>query len=106
MYAFHIPEHAAAVMVSRCWDLGDIFITHGASDLIEHGNVEVGLLLMRHWAGDYGLVSEDEQDQRRNTVNRVEGRRFTSLFDAGEACVKVVTQPTLRQTVVCLLRED
>lgn len=68
--------------------------------------MEIGHLLMRHLAGDYGLVSMDQADQERNDACRTEGRNFTSLFDAGEECLKIVTQPAIRSTVVCLARED
>jgi hypothetical protein len=106
MYAIQIPENVAKVTVSRCWNLGTILITQGASDMLDHENIEVGWLLMRHWAEDYGLVSADEKEHIRTTVNRGEGRPFTSLFDAGEDCLKVVTLPTQTRTVVCLTRED
>ena len=106
MYAIHIPEDVAKVTVSRCWNLGEILFTQGASDAVESQSIEVGLLLMRHWAGDYGLISADEVDHLRNAVNRSEGRQFTSIFNAGEDCLKVVTLPTRKRTVVCLTRED
>ena len=106
MYAIHMPEDVAKVSVSRVWNLGEILFTQGASDVVEDQNIEVGWLLMRHWAGDYGLVSADEADHLRNAANRSEGRQFTSVFDAGEDCLKVVTLPTLKRTVVCLTRED
>jgi len=106
MYAIHFPENVAKVIVFRCWNLGDIYITAGVVDLLEHEDFVVELPLIRHWAGDYGLVSMDELDHQQNTVNREEGRRFTSLFEVGEDCLKVVTLMVPRRTVVCLTSED
>ena len=106
MYAIELPEAFANTLVSRCWDLGDIFITQGAADLLDEANIDVRVFLLRHWAGDYGLISEDEIDSQRNQVAREEGRKFFSLFSDEEDCFKVVTVPSLNRTVVCLTRED
>lgn len=106
MYAVHLPEEVAQISVSRVWNLGSINLTVGAAALIEDGTVELGLLLMRHWAGDYGLVAFDKIDNDRNVEFRNKGGPFASLFDAGDDCVKVVTRPERAMTVVCLSRED
>lgn len=106
MYALHIPAEVAKVMVTPLWNLGDLFYTDGVFELMEHEPFDLGWYLMRHLAGDYGLLYVDELDRERTANARKEGRVFTSLFDLGDEMLKVVTVPSRRRTVVCLSRED
>ena len=106
MFAIHFTEDVAKIVVSKSWNLGSLSFTQGVADLIERGQVSAERLLMRHLAGDYGMVSMDRIDHGRTAASRSEGRVFSSVFEVDGEYIKVVTVPTRRTTVMCTLRED
>lgn len=91
------------------WNLGDVCLTIGFAELIEHPSSDEELLievLKSHLKGDYGIVNIDSIDLKRANEARAEGRPFASIFKVSSEYVKVVTNPSIRRTVVCLLNED
>lgn len=106
MYAFHFPADIAKVVISPLWTLGDIFFTNGVSDYIDEFGLDTGYYLMRHLAGDYGLIYDDELDRRTTDEARREGRSFVSMFHLVGCTLKVVTTPSRGRTVACLSCED
>lgn len=106
MYAFSYPANVAKVVVSPLWTLGEILFTDGVVDHMDEFALDIGYFLMRHLAGDYGLLYLDELDRCKNDEARRDGRGFTSLFAVEDCTLKIVTIPSLNRTVVCLARED
>jgi hypothetical protein len=64
-------------MTSAVLDLGQIVSTPGAMEAFTEG--EVSGCLLRHSAGDWGEISEE--DKRRNDEARAEGERLLSSYD-------------------------
>lgn len=91
------------------WNLGDVCITSGFDELIELplSNEELlNNILKSHLKGNYGIVNIDSIDLKRANEARAEGRPFASIFKVSGEYVKVVTNPSIKRTVVCLLKED
>lgn len=101
-----LSQETAKALLGGGWNLGDVRITSGVMNAVEEGKLGVEQLLVRHFAGDYGVINSDPIDLRRTSCARLENRSFTSLYIQGAYCIKVVTHPSLDQTVVCLARED
>lgn len=106
MYAFTIPADIARSAVSPLWNLGDICVTEATSRYIQTYGLDTGYYLMRHLAGDYGVVYEHADDRRRTDEARRAGRTFASVFRLMDQSLNVVTVPLLGQTIIRLSTED
>jgi hypothetical protein len=106
MYAFTIPADIARSVVSPLWNLGDICVTEATSEYIQAYGLDTGYYLMRHLAGDYGVVYEHPGDRRRTDEARRVGRTFASVFRLMDRSLNVVTVPLLGQTILGLSTED
>lgn len=106
MYEFHIPAELTRQMISVAWNLGEVYFTGGALRAAESERIEVNLLLLKHLVGDYGELSWNPFDHQRMVEARSNGRPFQSIFELEDDCIKVVTHPERKRTVVCLASED
>ena len=106
MYAVIFPVNYLRTLISEKWNLGEVCFTFGVMRAVEEQGLSTETLLQRHFAGDYGLINEDDVDLCRNRASRIAGRPFTSCFMHGDDMVKVVTNPQRCCTVVCLAKED
>jgi hypothetical protein len=108
MFAFELPEEIARITVTPDWNLGSICITQGIADFLDGFAHELHLdgSLRRHLAGDYGLVSKHQEDQRRTDEARRRGVQFKSIYEWNEQTVFIATDPRRATTVVCLAEED
>lgn len=106
MYALELPAQILQMTLLTGWNLGDVRVTQGVVDCCDSSCFDLDGFLSRHMAGDYGLVGEDAEDNRKTTASRIEGRTFTSLFQLRSDCLKVVTYSGHATTVVCLSSED
>jgi hypothetical protein len=108
MFAFELPEEAARMTVGPDWNLGSLCVTHGVADFLDKFAHELHLdaSLRRHLAGDYGLLSERAEDQRRTDDCRRRGVQFKSMYQWNEQAVCIATDPLQGNTIVCLAEED
>lgn len=109
LYHTEFPESMISSHFVPGWNLGDVYITDGFAKLIEdmpQNSELLNDLLTSQFLGDYGLISSDAKDLQRANEARKAGRSFTGAFNVGDECIKVVTHPNRKRTVVCLLRED
>jgi hypothetical protein len=106
MYEFHIPDKLTHHMISIAWNLGEVYFTSGVIRAAEDEGIEVNLLLLKHLVGDYGEISWSQVDHQRMVEARSKGKAFQSVFDLDDKCIKVVTYPERKCTVVCLASED
>jgi hypothetical protein len=109
IYDFEYPQEVLSADYLLGWNLGDVHVTEGVFNLLEEMEYSVDVLLGmlgKHLDGDYGIVNADAKDYERTNLARKEGRAFTGLFMLGGLLIKVVTNPWLGRTVVCLARED
>jgi len=102
------PEDLFAVYVPG-WNLGDVIFTNGIQSLIERTGEDefpVEQLLAAHFGGNYGFIGNDGSEMARAQDARIQGRLFTGIWSNGDVVIKIVTNPVLRRTTVCLARED
>lgn len=108
MFALEFPEDVARIMIGPQWNLGTLCLTRGVADLIDMlGNKpHLDNSLMRHLAGDYGLISQDSMDHQKTHAARARGLFFKSIYDWERHVIYVATDPIRKITVVCLAAED
>ncbi len=107
--AITFPENLFSSVYIPGWNLGDVRYTSGIQYLIEHTNegaFPLDQLIEAHFRGNYGLINHDASDLVRTQAARADGRPFTGLWSNGTVVVKIVTNPALRVTTVCLACED
>lgn len=57
---------------------GTLLVSHAALDVLRDNSVPVISVVLRHIAGDWGVVSDD--DKRQNDVSIATGLRLISLY--------------------------
>ena len=78
--------------------LGNIYITRGASDALNHSDV-LGVL-GRHVRGDWGDVCEE--DKQANDCAIAEGERILSAYVCADTRIWVITDADRSATTVLL----
>ena len=71
------------------FDLGQIFVTPGVTELIDKGLL-LDLYLDRHWRGDWGNI--DSEDKQTNEDAILHGDRILSSFDTNVGRVWIITE--------------
>lgn len=106
MYTYSIPVDAIRKILGQKWNLGEVFVTEGVSKYVSSHKLDIYSFISSHLNEEYGEISLDPVDLKRNQTARQEGRPFTSFFNIGNDYLKIVTNPMLGRTVLCLARED
>lgn len=57
---------------------GKLLVSHAALDVLRDNSVPVISVVLRHIAGDWGIVSDD--DKRQNDVSIANGLRLISIY--------------------------
>ena len=83
------------------FSLGNIFITSGASDALNHSDVLA--VLGRHARGDWGDVCEEDKQANDGAV--IDGERLLSAYVCDATRVWVITEADRALTSI-LLAED
>jgi len=90
-------EHMGAL-----FELGEVFGTPAALDLLEEAGIDPASLLGRHQSGDHGDVPEVVA---RNEFPVQEGYRIMSAYSVGDEHVWIITEGD-RSTTTILLPEE
>lgn len=104
-----IPQEVYSSCFVPGWNLGDVQHTSGIADLIDvltEDEFPFDRLMAAHFQGNYGYISNDLSDLKRTQRARMEGRLFTGIWFVRNEMIKIVTNPALGITTVCLASED
>lgn len=82
----------------RTFPLGNIFITRGASAVLDHA--EIRTALARHVRGDWGEVCQEDQEANDRAV--ADGERLLSAYRSGQTQYWVMTEADRSATTILL----
>ena len=86
------------------FELGQTLITPGARDAIEEAGQAPHEFLLRHGAGDWGELSDD--DRKENELSVEHGFRILSAYTTSKGQrVLVITEADRRATTILLSEE-
>ena len=71
------------------FDLGQIFVTPGVTELIDKGLL-LDLYIDRHWRGDWGNIDLEDKETNEDAV--LHGYRILSSFDTNVGRVWIITE--------------
>lgn len=87
----------ADILGTPRFELGNIYTTPGADELINEGLL-ADLYLDRHWRGDWGDI--DEEDRQSNEQAIAHGERLLSCFDTPVGRLLIITEADRSTTTV------
>jgi hypothetical protein len=83
------------------FEMGNIFTTPGADELITNGLL-ADLYLDRHWRGDWGDIDAEDKDANEQAL--VHGDRLLSCFNTAVGRIWIVTEAD--RTTTSILTPD
>jgi hypothetical protein len=94
------PERRGYAAITPRFSLGRQIITPTALDALDDAGLQVGPLLNRHAAGDWGDISDD--DKAANDAALKDGGRIWSAYQTAGGRIWIITEEDRSSTCVML----
>lgn len=84
-------------------NIGNVYVTRGAANLLERTQTSALSLLARHVAGDWGDL--DDFDKKQNQLAVEYGNRVLSAYTVGDEKIWIITEADRSATTMLLPEE-